>query len=372
MKILIACDSFKGSLGANEVCRAIENGIKTELPDVRTVCFPLADGGEGTVESFYQGCGGVKVQTETVNCFFEPMTAEYLMYDKQTAVIETAAASGITNVPAERLNPMKASTYGTGLIIKRAIENGAERIILGLGGSATNDGGIGALDALGIDFLDENGEKLDPTGENLIKIADFSYREDFERYRNISFILACDVENVFCGNLGAAYVFARQKGADDEMIEALDAGLKNLADLITAKLSKNLRLIKSSGAAGGLAGGLISFFDCTVESGFSVLAKASNFEEQLANSDYVITGEGKTDAQTAYGKLPFRVCELAKTHNKPCFLVCGQLDGGVDIKELGFSEAYQLVGGEVTAKEAIADAAYYLTEKGKEIAKVIS
>ncbi len=372
MKILIACDSFKGSLSAGEVCRSIENGIKAKLPDARTVCFPLADGGEGTVESFYRNCGGVKVQTETVNCFFEPMTAEYLMYDKQTAVIETAAASGLTNVPAERLNPMKASTYGTGLIIKRAVENGAERIILGLGGSATNDGGIGALDALGIDFIDVNGDKLAPTGENLIKISGFSYREDFERYKNVSFTLACDVENVFCGNLGAAYVFARQKGADDEMIEALDLGLKNLADIINAKLGRNLRLIKGSGAAGGLAGGLISFFDCTVESGFSVLAKASNFEEQLINSDYVITGEGKTDAQTAYGKLPFRVCELAKTHNKPCLLICGQLDSDVDIKELGFSESFQLVGGEVTAQKAVADAGYYLTEKGKEIAETLN
>ncbi|MDO4846966.1 MAG: glycerate kinase [Clostridiaceae bacterium] len=372
MNFLIACDSFKGSLSAYTVCKAIKYGIKSELPDSPAVCFPLADGGEGTVESFFQNCGGVKVQTETVNCFFETMTADYLMLNGKTAVIETAAASGIMNVPAEKLNPMKASTYGTGLLIKHAVENGAENIILGLGGSATNDGGVGALNALGIDLLDKNGNMLEPVGENLIKIKDFKINSEFSKYKNIKFTLACDVENVFCGNLGAAYVFARQKGADDRQIEELDKGLDNLADIIYKKLGVNLKTCKGAGAAGGLSGGLLAFLNCEIKSGFTVLAEASDFERQIINADIVITGEGKTDIQTAYGKLPFRVCELAKMHNKPCFLVCGQLEGGVDIKELGFSEAYQLVGGEVTAKEAIADAAYYLTEKGKEIAKVIS
>jgi len=372
MKTVIACDSFKGSLSADKVCRAIENGIKSLLPDARTVCFPLADGGEGTVESFFRNCGGELITVNTVNCFFEPMTAQYLMLDESTAVIETAAASGIMNVSADSLNPMKASTYGTGLLIKHAVENGARHIILGLGGSATNDGGTGVLNALGVVFFDENGEKLSPVGEKLINIKSFSLREDFKKLKAVKFTLACDVENVFCGETGAAYGFARQKGANDSQIAELDRGLDSFACLIKATRNTDLKTAKGTGAAGGLSGGMLAFFDCEIKSGFSVLAEASDFERELADADLVITGEGKTDAQTACGKLPLRVSRLANKHNKPCILVCGQLDGEVDIKELGFTEAYRLVSDTVAAEEAIANAGYYLTEKGKEIAKVFA
>ena len=364
MKAVIACDSFKGCLSADKVCRAIEKGIKSALPEARTVCFPLADGGEGTVESFYKICGGELINVQTVNSFSEPLTAQYLMLGK-TAVIETAAASGIANIPAERLNPMKASTYGTGVLIKHAAQNGAEHIILGLGGSATNDGGAGALNALGVDFFDENGKKLSPVGENLIKKNSFSLREDFDKVRNVRFTLACDVENVFCGETGAAYVFAAQKGADSEQIKELDRGLESFAELIKAKRKIDLKTAKGAGAAGGLAGGMLAFFSCEIKSGFSVLAEASNLENELEEADLVITGEGKTDAQTAYGKLPFRVSVLAKAHNKPCVLICGQLDGSADIEEMGFCSAYPLVADGVTPEQAIANAEQYLSEKGK-------
>ena len=370
MKFVIACDSFKGSLSAAQVCNALKDGIASETPDAEILCFPLADGGEGTVECFRLNSGGRLIDAETVNCFFEKISARYLMLDGKTAVIETAAASGIMNVPAEKLNPMKASTYGTGLLIKHAVENGAENIILGLGGSATNDGGVGALNALGIDLLDKNGNMLEPVGENLIKIKDFKINSEFSKYKNIKFTLACDVENVFCGREGAAYVFARQKGADDRQIEELDKGLDNLADIIYKKLGVNLKTCKGAGAAGGLSGGLLAFLNCEIKSGFTVLAEASDFERQIINADIVITGEGKTDIQTAYGKLPFRVSELAKKHSKPCILVCGQLDGNVDIKEMGFAVAFPLTDENISAEEAIKNAVQYLFEKGKAIAQL--
>ncbi len=369
MKFLIACDSFKGSLSADAVCREIEKGIKNVLPDSSAVCFPLADGGEGTVESFYKNCGGKIVTIDTVNCFFEPMRADYLMSEGKTAVIETAAASGIMNVPADRLNPVTASTFGTGLLIKDAVDNGAQSIILGLGGSATNDGGIGALNALGIDFLDSDGNFLSPVGGNLIKISDFDIKSEFLKYRNVRFTLACDVENVFCGKEGAAYVFARQKGADNEQIDALDRGLENLAKVIENKLNINLQKYKGSGAAGGLSGGLLSFLNCEIRSGFSVLAYASDFESRVSQADVVITGEGRTDSQTAYGKLPLRVSVLAGKYRKPCFLVCGQLDENVDIKEMGFSAAFPLTDKNVSAEQAIKNAPQYLFEKGRAIAE---
>ncbi len=369
MKFLIACDSFKGCLSAEEVCASIEKGIKSVLSDASAVCFPLADGGEGTVESFYKNCGGKLITADTVNCFFEPMKAKYLMPDCKTAVIETAAASGIMNITAEKLNPMRASTYGTGLLIKDSVKNGAENIILGLGGSASNDGGTGALNALGIDFLDKEGNLLEPVGKNLIIIKDFRINSEFSKYKNIKLTLACDVENVFCGKAGAAYVFARQKGANEAQIEALDRGLENFADMLYKKLGIDLKTCKGAGAAGGLSGGLLAFFDCEIKSGFTVLSEASDFERQIINADIVITGEGKTDSQTAYGKLPFRVSGLAGMHSKPCILVCGQLDGDVDINRLGFAAAFPLTNESVSAEQAIKNASQYLFEKGKAIAE---
>jgi len=369
MKTVIACDSFKGSLSAREVCRSLENGIKSVCPDVSVQSFPLADGGEGTVESFYGICGGRLVKAQTVNCFFEPITAEYLLLNEHTAVIETAAASGITNVPTERLNPMTASTFGTGLLIKDAVANGADEIILGLGGSATNDGGTGVLNALGIDFLDGNGNVLSPTGENLIKIKDFSVREGFADYRSIKFTLACDVENVFCGKMGAAFVFARQKGADDSMITALDRGLESFASLIRDKVGIDLKTVSGAGAAGGLGGGMLALLDCEIKSGFNVLASFSDIEAAVAQADLVITGEGKTDSQTACGKLPYRVSMLARKYNKPCVLVCGQLDISADLNMLGFTAAYELTDSGVETARAIAEAGKLLTQKGRLIAK---
>ena len=370
MKFLIASDSFKGSLSAEKVCRKIEEGIKNILPCSSAVCFPLADGGEGTVDSFFANCGGRMITAETVNCFFEPIHARYLMTDSGTAVIETAAASGIVNIPAERLNPMRASTYGTGLLIKDAVENGAQNIILGLGGSATNDGGTGVLSALGIDFFDADSNILEPVGESLVKISDFSQKEAFGKYSRIKFTLACDVENVFCGKEGAAYVFARQKGADEKQTEQLDRGLDNLAGLINDKLKIDLRKCKGAGAAGGLAGGLAAFLDCEIKPGFSVLSEAAEFERYVAEADVVITGEGRTDSQTSYGKLPLRVSELSKKHSKPCILVCGQLAEDVDIKKMGFVKAFVLTEKGVTPDTAIKNASEYLVLKGEEIAKM--
>lgn len=369
MKILIACDSYKGSLSAQEVCTCIKNGIKSVSPLSDVECVPLADGGEGTVQCFYENCGGEIKKASVNNIFFEPIDAEFLILNQTTAVIETAAASGITTVDKNRLNPLNASSYGTGELIKAAVDNGAENIILGLGSSATNDGGMGVLSALGIDFIDENDNALLPIGKNMIKVRKIKIRKDFENYKNVKFTLACDVENPFFGETGAAYIFAGQKGANINEIKELDQGLSNLACVFYQCYGVDLQLLKGSGAAGGIAGGLYSMFECKIKSGFSVISETANFTEKVVNADFIITGEGRTDMQTAFGKLPKRVCDLALAHNKPCILLSGDISDDIIPAQMGFYKAYKIKSKDITIKYAIENANFLLHEKSKEIAK---
>ncbi|MBO4338535.1 MAG: glycerate kinase [Clostridia bacterium] len=367
MRILVCPDSFKGSLSAFDAAKAIKEGILIKNPGCEVICVPLADGGEGTGECLKSIVGGEYVECETENIFFKKMTGAFLSLSDGSAFVETAAASGITTVESSRLNPFKASTYGTGVLIKNAADSGAKNIILALGGSATNDGGTGALNALGIDFTDENGESLLPTGENMLKIRGVKIRDEFEKYRNLKFILACDVENPFCGKNGAAYVFSAQKGADENGIETLDRGLENLSVVFESFTKKPFKNKKGVGAAGGLCGGIYSFFDCEIKSGFEVLSEKAGLEKLVEKADLIITGEGRTDFQTLFGKLPERISSLANAKNKRCILISGDIEDGLDTAKMGFDRAYKIKGGEITLENAIKNAYNLLVEKAKDI-----
>ena len=367
MRILVCPDSFKGSLSSFEAAKAIKEGILSVHPECEIICVPLADGGEGTGECLKNIVGGEYEECEAENIFFEKMTGSFLSLSDDTAFVETACVSGLTTVEKDRLNPLKASTRGTGLIIKKAVENGAKSIILALGGSASNDGGMGVLSALGVSFLDENGNNLLPVGENMIRVKSVKYEEVFSRYKKIKFTLACDVENPFCGKDGAAYVFASQKGATKDEIEFLDKGLENLANVFEKYTKKPMKNVCGTGAAGGLCGGIYSFFDCEIESGFDVLCEKARLREIIKSVDFVITGEGRTDFQTAFGKLPKRISELSKAENKRCILISGDIEDSLDTKEMGFEKAYKIKNDKITLENAMNNAYNLLTRKAKVI-----
>lgn len=366
MKVVIVPDSFKGSLSSKEVCRAIKEGLLKNNPECEIICMPMADGGEGTAECFLESCGGKMLERQVNNIFFEPIKASFVLLENKTAIVETAAASGIATVPKNDLNPLKASTYGTGELISSAVESGAKTIVVGLGGSATNDGGMGVLSALGVQFLNLFDEELSPSGENMSRVKKIKTTEEFKKYENIRFILACDVENPFYGENGAAYVFAPQKGADKNEIELLDKGQKNLAQKYSEISDVDLQKVKGSGAAGGLCGGLYSMLNCKIESGFSVLAKETGLEEKIKSASLVITGEGRTDFQTSFGKLPKRVCDMAKKYNVPCWLVSGDIVN-IDTKIMGFAENFKIKNENITLEYAMNNAYNLLVEKMTEV-----
>ena len=367
MKILICPDSFKGSLSSLEAANAVKEGLLKANPDLEIITLPLADGGEGTAECLKSICGGEYKETGTENIFFEKMTGSYLRLSDGSAFIETAVASGILTVETERLNPLKASSYGTGLLIKNAADSGVKNIIVGLGGSATNDGGMGVLSALGVDFLDENGSVLKSVGENMIKVKSVSLRNGFEKYRNIKFTLACDVENPFYGKNGAAYVFASQKGAGERDIEQLDRGLENLAGIYDKYSHKGIQSVKDAGAAGGICGGLYAFFDCEIKSGFDVLSERAQLERLIEEADVVITGEGKTDFQTRFGKLPFKVCNFAKKYGKECILISGDISPDCEPEKMGFAKTYKTRNKSISLENAMKNAYNLLVETAKVI-----
>lgn len=360
MKIVIACDSFKGCLSAYEVCNAIKRGICSQNLPNKVDIIPMSDGGEGFLQCFYDNCGGGLINKTVSNPVFKAVDASYLSLPRKTAVIETASASGIMLLDKNELNPLKASTFGTGELIASAVKNGAEHIILGLGGSAANDGGMGALSAMGVNFFDIKGKLLKPCGLSMQSVSRIEATEKFKQFKSIEITLACDVENAYHGKNGAAYVFAPQKGADGNMVKKLDWGLENLACVFKKYNGIDLQTVKGAGAAGGLCGGLYAMLRCKIESGFSALCRLVSFDEKIKNADLIITGEGKTDSQTFYGKLPKMIAQKAKEHNIDCMLISGDIEKNTDTKALGFQRAYKIRTDEMPLEYAIKNAAILL------------
>jgi len=357
MQIIIAPDSFKGSCSAVEVANSMEKGVKKVFPNAITIKIPIADGGEGTVDAIVMGAKGAYKEAIVKNPFGEPIKALYGILPDGSAVIEMAAASGITCIPKEKLNPMIASTYGTGELIKAALDNGAKKILLGIGGSATNDGGVGMAMALGVSFLNKKGESIGLGGGSLGDIHTIDISGIDERIKDTTFIVACDVTNPLCGKDGATAVYGPQKGAAEEMIKQLDNNLKHYAEVIKNDLGKDILNVPGTGAAGGLGAGLLIFCNAILKSGIKTVLETVQIENYLAKTDLIISGEGKIDSQSLFGKVPIGLAEKAKDYKIPVVAVVGGIGKGIEkIYEAGIDTVTTIVDGPISLEEAMENA----------------
>lgn len=326
MKIIIAPDSFKESLTALEVAEAIETGFKRIFPHAEYVKVPMADGGEGTVQSLVDATQGELIQTEVTAPLGNKVMATWgLSGDKQTAIIEMAAASGLHLVPLNQRNPLLTTSFGTGELIRAALDFGVNKIILGIGGSATNDGGVGMLQALGIRCLDHQGQEIGFGGKNLANIQQIDLSALDPRLQQVEIEVACDVTNPLCGDNGASAIFGPQKGANAEMVKQLDQALAHFAQQVKAQLDLNIRDQAGAGAAGGMGGGVLLLPKVQLKSGVNIVLDTVQLSDKLQDADLVITGEGRMDGQTAQGKTPVGVALAAKTANKPVIAIVGCL-----------------------------------------------
>lgn len=328
---ILVPDSFKGTLSAIEVCNIMKSSIKNLYKDANIISVPVADGGEGTVDAFLYALGGEKKSTWVSDAFNEQkILAHYAMLKDDIAVIEMATCAGLPLVK-NRLEPDKTTTFGVGELIIDAINSGAKKIILGLGGSATNDGGCGMAVALGVKFKDEQDQEFIPTGGTLSQIYKIDMNNIYSKIKDIEFISMCDVDNLLCGKLGASAVFAPQKGADEDMVKLLDEGLAHLAKIIKRDLHIEVKDIKGAGAAGGLGAGSIAFLQSKLTKGIDVILDTINFDELVSKADIVFTGEGKFDSQSLHGKVVMGVANRSQKYKTPVIVVTGAI--GENIQE---------------------------------------
>lgn len=359
MKVVIAIDSLKGSLSSLEAGQAIQEGIQVVYPDAHVVVRPLADGGEGTVEALTIGMGGQLMQVNVTGPLGSPVPAEYGILEAtqarpKTAIIEMSAAAGITLVPDEKRNPMYTTTYGVGELIRDAIQHGCRHFIVGIGGSATNDGGIGMLQALGYDFLDKDGKPVSYGGVGLQSLSHISTENVLPELKECTFRIACDVTNPLCGPMGSSAIFGPQKGATPEMVKELDEALLHYAELSKKALEHADRFYPGTGAAGGMGFAFFTYTNAVLESGIKIVLDEIALEDVLKDADFVITGEGRLDSQTALGKAPIGVAHLAKKHGKKVLAFAGCLtpDAGV-CNENGIDAFFPILRRVITVQEAM-------------------
>jgi glycerate kinase len=373
MKIVIAPDSFKESLTALEAANAIERGFKEIFPQAEYVKVPMADGGEGTVQSLIDATNGRLIPEEVTGPLGECVQAFFgLLGDGKTAVIEMAAASGLHLVPIEKRNPLITTSRGTGELIRAALELGVERIVIGLGGSATNDGGAGMIQALGVKLLDRNGLEILPGGGSLSEIVKIDLAEMDPRLHKVEIEVACDVDNPLVGGQGASAIFGPQKGATPEMVAFLDNQLSHFAEVIETQLGASVKELPGAGAAGGLGGGIVAFLNGKLKKGVDIVMDAVRLEEHIKEASLVITGEGRIDSQTIYGKTPIGVARVASVHGVPTIGIAGSLSNDSQVVlEHGFSALYSIVPGVVTLSEAYEQAGFYLQQTARNVAAAI-
>ncbi len=362
MKIVIAPDSFKGSLSALEVAKAIQKGIENADKNIETVVLPMADGGEGTVQSLIDASGGNIIETMVHDPLFREIKSFYgIMGDGKTAVIEMAAASGLPLLAHNERNPLKTTTYGTGELIKDALNRGCSSFIVGLGGSATNDGGCGMAQALGVKFLHEDGKEIGMGGGELSKINSIDVSGLDSRIKNAQFLAACDVDNPLCGAKGAAEVYARQKGASEDDVVTLDRGLHHFAQIVRQQFNLDINDFAGAGAAGGLGAGMMIFLKAKLQRGVEIVTQATGLAEKMQGANLVITGEGRIDFQTAFGKTLYGVAQIAKQKNIPLIVLAGGLgDGYKTLYEKGFTAIFSITDKPMLLQNAMDSAALLL------------
>ncbi len=373
MNILIAPDKFKDGANALEICDALERGIIRSFPVAKCKKIPLADGGEGTLEAISSNFQAAWQTCQTKDPLFRKIEAVYLFIpEKKIAIIEMARASGIELLKPEERNALITSSFGTGLLIRDAIEKGAEEIFLTVGGSATNDAGIGIAEALGFEFYDKRNQKLIPIGANLLKIERIDDSKIELDLTKIKFTIATDVENPFHGKTGAAHVFAKQKGADSEAIELLDKGLQNFSILLEKFSSKNPQLLAGSGAAGGVGGGIACLLNAHIISAADWILELNNIEMHISECDILITGEGKIDSQTWDGKLISRLLTLAEKAQKPVMAICGTLED-IDIlqKQSNIIYTSSIITKHMSLETALKNTTKLVEEQGVLIGKLL-
>lgn len=359
MKVVVAIDSFKGSLSSMEAGQAIAEGVKRVHQNAEVVVRPLADGGEGTVEALVEGMGGIFVTKEVTGPLGEKVEAVYGVIESKedsskTAIIEMSAAAGITLVSEESRNPMNTTTYGVGELILDAIERGCRRFIVGIGGSATNDGGVGMLQALGYDFLTREGKAISYGGDGLRELASIEDVNVHPKLKECTFKVACDVTNPLCGENGSSAIFGPQKGATPEMVQELDQLLLHYAELSKEINANADRFYPGTGAAGGMGFAFLTYTSATLESGIQIVLTETKLEKLLETADFVVTGEGRLDGQTALGKAPIGVASLAKKHQKKVLAFAGAVTP--DAKECnqhGIDAFFPILRGVITLKEAM-------------------
>ncbi|MGD6844945.1 glycerate kinase [Bacillus infantis] len=372
MKIVIAPDSYKESLSAMEAADCIEKGFKRIIPDAEYVKVPMADGGEGTVQSLVDATGGSIITAQVTGPLGEPLEAFFgLLGDKKTAVIEMAAASGIHLVPPGKRNPLVTTTKGTGELIKAALDLGVRHIIIGIGGSATNDGGAGMAQALGARLLDAEEREIGGGGGSLSSLASIDLSELDERLEAVKIEVACDVDNPLTGEKGASAIFGPQKGADPQMVGILDKNLAHYASVIEQDLGKKIKDVPGSGAAGGLGGGLLAFLPAELKRGVDIVIAAARLEQIVADADLVITGEGRIDGQTIFGKTPIGVAKSAKKSGVPVIGLAGSISRDSDVvREHGIDAVFSIVPGAVSLEDAFRNASGYVEQAAANIAAV--
>lgn len=342
-KVVLIPDSFKGTLSSDSICNIVGGKVKEHFPECEIVSIPVADGGEGSVDCFLTALGGEKVYETVKNPYFEDMTSFFgLINNGETAVIEMASCAGLPLVE-DRKDPRKTTTYGVGQLILAAAKKGCKKIVVGLGGSSTNDAGAGAAAAIGIKFFDKEGKEFIPVGGTLIDIAKIDISNKAKELEGIEIVTMCDIDNPAYGETGAAYIFGPQKGADPEMVKELDKGLVNICEVIEKDIKVDVHSVPGGGAAGAMGAGMVAFFDSKLQMGIETVLDTVDFDTVISDADMIFTGEGKIDTQSLRGKVVIGVAKRAKTKNVPVTAIVGGADDGIDkAYEMGVTSIFTI------------------------------
>lgn len=375
MKFVLAPDSFKESMTAKEVCQAMENGIRKVLPDAKIISVPMADGGEGTMDSLIDATNGQKYAVKVTEPLGTPVTAHYgILGDQKTAIIEMAEASGLSYVPQDKRTPAtikKTTTFGTGELINAALKHDVTRVIIGLGGSSTNDGGSGMAQAIGVKFFDHSDHEITQKlgGGDLKQITRIDTIDINPKIKKTKFLLASDVTNPLTGTNGASYVFGPQKGADQATAKELDENLSHYAKII----GQNIAQTPGSGAAGGLGAGLLAFTHAKIYPGVKLVANEVHLAEKIKEADYVFTGEGGTDFQTQFGKTPYGVAQIAKKYDVPVISLAGYIGKGIDhLYDKGFTAIFGILAKAENIDQALKDGPQNVERTTENVVRLIA